>query len=313
MNRDLLQTTLLLNDKNIEDCIYNIRGQQVMLDSDIAYLFDTNVSLLNRQMRRNIGRFPEDFCFQLTDDEIRNLRCQNGTTKLLSSKRRYAPYVYTEHGIIALAGVLKSEIADKMSVEIARKFIQMRKFILENGDVLLALAKLQNKQLDFEDETNRKFEQVFKLIERLDLPKTALFCAGEWYDAFEYISSIISSANQSIILVDPYCDGKAFTFLCNRKDGVNITVIKGKRSKLKTEEVKLFELQYGLIHVKTVDDIHDGYLILDDDVCYALGTSLNCAGKKLFTINKIEDKDTIKFIIDKLGKEVETENSVCLN
>lgn len=144
MKGDLLQTTLLLNDKNIEDCIYNIRGQQVMLDSDIAYLFETNVSLLNRQMRRNIGRFPEDFCLQLTDDEIRNLRCQNGTTKLLSSKRRYAPYVYTEHGIIALAGVLKSEIADKMSVEIARKFIQMRKFILENGDVLLALAKLQN-------------------------------------------------------------------------------------------------------------------------------------------------------------------------
>ncbi len=252
-------------------------------------------------MKRNKTRFPEDFCFRLTKNEANSiLRSQNATSNGLSSKRRYNPYVYTEHGVIALAGVLKSETADKMSVEIARKFIQMRKFILENGDILLALAKLQNRQLEFENETNRKFEQVFRIIERLDLPKTALFCAGEWYDAFEYISSIISSANQSIILIDPYCDGKALTFLAHKKEGVNITIIKGKHSKLKNEELELFESQYGHIDIKEIDDIHDRYLIIDNDVCYALGASLNYAGKKLFTINKVEDKDTIEFIVNKV-------------
>lgn len=104
-----------------------------MIDSDVAYFFGVTVSSLNRQMRRNVDRFPSDFCFQLSDKETNDLRCQKGTTNLLSSKRRYNPYAYTEEGIITLAGVLKNDIAAKMSVEIARKFIQMRRFILEKA------------------------------------------------------------------------------------------------------------------------------------------------------------------------------------
>ena len=299
MSNNFLPSTLILNDKNIEDCIYTIRGKQVMLDSDVAVFFETNVSSLNRQMRRNINRFPDDFCFQLNSLEFKNLRCQNGITN--HGGRRYLPYVYTEHGIIALAGVLRSEVADKMSVEIARVFIKMRKFIIENSDIVLSLARLQNRQLEFENETNRKFEQIFRLIERLDLPKVALFCAGEWYDAFDYISSIISSANHSIILIDPYCDGKALTFLSHRKDGVEITIVKGEHAKLKKEEVDLFKAQYGSIIIKAINDIHDRYLIIDNDICYSLGTSLNYAGKKLFTVNKVEDKDTIEFIVNKVN------------
>ena len=299
MDKNLSTLPTVLSNKDIEDCIYNIRDKQVMLDSDIAELFEVETKYLNTQMKRNISRIPEDFCFQLNSLEFNNLRFQNATSN--HGGRRYLPHAYTEHGIIALAGVLKSDVADKMSVEIARKFIQMRKFILENGDILLSLAKLQNRQLEFENETNRKLEQVFKLIERLDLPKTALFCGGEWYDAYDYISSILASAKQSIILIDPYCDGKALSFLSHRKDGVEITIIKGERSKLKDEEVELFKTQYGQLNIKAIDDIHDRYLIIDNDVCYSLGTSLNYAGKKLFTINKIEDKDTIRFIINKVN------------
>ncbi|MCR4661568.1 MAG: ORF6N domain-containing protein [Clostridia bacterium] len=301
MNNNLLPTTPILNDKNIEECIYCFRGQQVMLDSDIAELFNVETKRLNEQMKRNVERFPSDFCFQLNSLEFKSLKSQNATSNKGRGGKQKLPFVYTEHGIITLAGVLKSDVSAKMSVEIARQFIRMRKFILENGDVLLTLAKLQNRQLEFENETNRKFEQVFKLIERLDLPKTALFYAGEWYDAFEYISSMIASANNSIILIDPYCDGKALSFLSHRKDGVKIIIIKGDHSKLKDEEVELFETQYGLINIKMVNDIHDRYLIIDNDVCYSLGTSLNYAGKKLFTINKIEDKDTIEFIINKVN------------
>ena len=158
------------------------------------YFFGVTVSFLNRQTRRNADRFPSDFCFQLSDKETNDLRCQKGTTNFLSSKRRYNPYAYTEEGIITLAGVLKNGIAAKMSVEIARKFIQMRKFILENGDVLLALARLQNRQIEFENETNRKFDDILKLISKADLPRQAIFSAGQFYDAYEYISSIIRKA-----------------------------------------------------------------------------------------------------------------------
>ena len=173
-------------------------------------------------------------------------------TNIVSSGKQKLPFVYTEHGIIALAGVLKSETADKMSVEIARKFIQMRKFILENGDVLLALAKLQNRQLKFENETNHKFEQVFKLIEKLDLPKTALFYNGEWFDAFDFIVGIIRKAAKSIILVDPYCDNKALSFLKYKSEGVEVLICNTSKSKLENEELSRFESQYGVIKVRTL-------------------------------------------------------------
>lgn len=298
MNNSLLPTISISSNKNIEDCIYTIRGQQVMLDSDIAQLFEVETKALNQQMKRNINRFPEDFCFQLTDDEISNLlRSQNVTSNALSSKRRYNPYVYTEHGIISLAGVIKSNIANYMSVEIARKFIQMRKFILENSDFLLALAKLQNRQLEFENETNRKFEQVFKLIEKLDLPKTALFYNGEWFDAFDFIVGIIRKAKKSIILVDPYCDNKALSFLKYKSEGVEVLICNTPKSKLENEELSRFESQYGVIKVRTLTNLHDRFLIIDEEECYDLGASLNYAGKKLFMINKIDTTAVVKEII----------------
>ena len=182
MDKTLLSTSTL-NNKAIENCIYNIRGQQVMIDSDVAFFSGIETKNLNKQMKRNIERFPEDFCFQLNSIEFKNLRFQNATSNY--GGRRYLPYVYTEEGIIALAGVLKNDIAAKMSVEIARKFIQMRKFIMENGDVLLALAKLQNRQIEFENETNKKFDEILKLISKADLPKQAIFSAGQFYDAYE--------------------------------------------------------------------------------------------------------------------------------
>ena len=301
MNNNQPLNIISIENKNIEECIYNIRGQQVMLDSDIAFFFDVTVSAMNRQMKRNIERFPEDFCFQLSNKEIDDLRCQNGTTKFLSSKRRYNPYVYTEEGIITLAGVLKNDIAAKMSVEIARKFIQMRKFILENGDVLLALAKLQNRQIEFENETNKKFDEILKLISKADLPKQAIFSAGQFYDAYEFISSIIQRANVSIFLIDPYCDSKAFTFLKNKKETVGLTICLSHSSKLENDEISRYESQYGKITIKYLDDNHDRYIIIDKEECYQLGASLNYAGKKMFSIIKNENKEIIDFLLKQIS------------
>ena len=159
-----------IDEKIVENLIHEIRGMQVMLDSDVAFFFGTTISNLNRQMKRNIERFPEDFCFQLSDDEMENLRCQNGTTKMLSSKRRYNPYVYSEHGIIALAGVLKSDIAAKASVEISRKFVEMRKTLIENSNLILMATETKKELLEFENETNKRFDEIYRWKEEKDLP-----------------------------------------------------------------------------------------------------------------------------------------------
>ena len=288
-----LPTIITLENKNIEECIFTIRDQQVMLDNDVAFFFGVETKRLNEQMKRNTDRFPEDFCFKLNSKELKDLGSQNATAKKLSSKRRYNPYVYTEHGIIALAGVIKSDIASKMSVEIVKKFVQMRRFILENGDVLLALAKLQNKQLEFENETNKKFDEMIKLINQSDLPKQALFYAGQFFDAYEYISAIIRRANDSVVLFDPYCDSKSLVFLKNKQPFAQLTICVSDKAKLKEEEVEKFELQYGCVTIKHLNDNHDRYLIIDSKECYQLGTSLNYAGKKMFSIIKVESQKMI--------------------
>ena len=301
MNNNQPLNLLSIENKSIEECIYNIRGQQVMLDSDVAYFFGVETKYLNRQMKRNIERFPEDFCFKLNSKEFKNLRCQNVTFNHTVGSRKYMPYVYTEEGVIALSGVIKSETAAKMSVEIARKFIQMRRFILENGDVLLALARLQNRQIEFENETNKKFDEILKLISKADLPKQAIFSAGQFYDAYEYISSIIRKANSSIVLIDPYCDAKVFTFLKNKKESVKLTICSSHLSKLEKEEIEKFESQYGKISVKHLNDNHDRFLIIDNEECYQLGASLNYAGKKMFDIIKNENKEIIDFLLKKIN------------
>ena len=296
MNNLINNNNSLIQTDEIENKIYTIRGQQVMFDDDLAMLFKTDVSLLNRQMKRNIFRFPDDFCFQVNSLEFKNLRCQNGISS--HGGRRYLPYVYTEHGIIALAGVLKTEVAAKMSVEIARAFIQMRKFILENGDMMLSLAKLQNRQLEFENETNIKFDNILKRIDNLDLPKSALFYEGQWFDAYEFISNLIAKANSEIILIDPYCDDRALQFLKHKNKDCKATICKSSKSKLSEEDISLFEKEYGTVEIHSSDNVHDRYIVLDNTECYSLGTSLNYAGSKLFTINKIEEQNVIKSIIN---------------
>lgn len=299
MSDKLLPTGLL--HQSIEECIYNIRGQQVMLDSDIASLFEVDTKRLNEQMKRNKNRFPDDFCFQLNSKEFKNLKSHFATSNKGRGGKQKLPFVYSEHGIIALAGVLKSDIAAKMSVEIARSFIQMRKFIIENGEAMLTLAKLQNRQLEFENATNQRFDDIIKRFDKYNIPKEALFFKGQWFDAFDYITSIISRANKSIVLIDSYCDSKALTFLAHKKSGVDVRISLNKESKLSDKEVAIFEAQYGKINVKVSNDIHDRFLIIDEEECYSLGTSLNYAGNKLFTINEIEDKHIIKAILNEIS------------
>ena len=295
MNNELLKVN---GEKEIENKIFMCRGMTVMLDSDIADLFGVETRRLNEQMKRNIDRFPKDFCFKINSKEFKNLTSQNAISSY--GGKRHLPYVYTEHGVIALAGVLKSEIAAKMSVEIARTFIQMRKFIIENGDVLLKLAQLQNRQINFELETNKRFDEVIKMITKLDLPKQVLFYDGQYFDAYDFITSLIKRAKESILLIDAYCDSNALTFLKHKSSDVKLTIYKSFKTDLPEEVIEKFKKQYGDIDIRINDTIHDRFLIIDSVECYSLGTSLNYAGKRTFLVNKIEDKLLIQSIIDRV-------------
>lgn len=295
MENDLLKIEI---QKDIENRIFVIRGVQVMLDSDVAELFGVETRRLNEQVKRNQNRFPIDFCFQLNSIEFKNLTSQNATSSY--GGRRHLPFAFTEHGIIALAGVLKSDVAAQMSVEIARTFVQMRHFIMENGDVLLKLAQLQNRQINFEIETNKRFDEILKLINKADLPKQVLFYDGQYFDAYDFISGLIRKAKETIVLIDPYCDERALPFLSNRNDGVNITICKSSKSKMLNNEIDTYAKQYGDITVFDNDNIHDRFLILDKSECYSLGASLNYIGRKTFVVTKIEDEKIIHSILERV-------------
>ena len=287
-----------IDEKIVENLIYEIRGMQVMLDSDVAFFFQVETKIVNKAMKRNQNRFPEDFCFQLKVEEKKVLRCQNGTANSLSSKRRYNPYVYTEHGIIALAGIVKSDVAAKASVEISRKFVEMRKTLIENSNLILMATETKKELLEFENETNKRFDEIYRWKEEKDLPIDKVIAEGKYFDAFDYITNLIARASNSIVLIDPYCDKKALVYLNHKKSEVSLTIYKGPHSKLKDEEIVLYEAQNSKIKVIQKEPLHDRYLILDQNECYLISTSLNSAGKSLMSIIKIELESAKKEIIE---------------
>ena len=285
MNEEIV--ILDINDENkIKELIHEFRGKQVMLDSDIAQCFNVPTSRLNEQMKRNKDRFPEDFCFQLNSFEFRNLTSQNAISSY--GGRRHLPYVYTEQGIIALAGVLRSAVADQMSVRIARVFINMRTALIEYKDQLEIVSKYYGEFIDFKQFTVSKLDDAFTRIEKLEPKKEVLLLSGEYFTAFEEVIKLIERAKESLVLVDPYADDKSLMFLSHKKPGVKVTIYKSKNAKLKAEEVDAFSKQYGEIKVNEYNNSHNRYLIIDSDEVYDLGTSLNRIGGKDFTMNKIE-------------------------
>ena len=273
-------------ESEIKGMIHTFRGKQVMLDSDLAFLFEVETRKVNQQVKRNIDRFPEDFCFQLNSNEFKILTSQN----VISSYggRRHRPYVFTEYGIIALAGVLKSQIANEMSVKIARVFVKMKNTLLSYAEPLKVLAQYYGEFIDFKQFTISKFDEIFTRVEKLEPRKEVLLLSGEYFDAFEAIIKLIECAKESIVLVDPYADDKSLVFLSHKNRGVKVTIYKSEYSKLKHEEIEAFNKQYGEIVVEKYNDAHNRYLIIDSDEVYDLGTSLNRIGGKDFTMNKIE-------------------------
>jgi hypothetical protein len=211
--------------------------------------------------------------------------------------RRHIPYVYTEHGIIALAGVLRSNVADEMCVKISRVFVKMKNTITTLSLPLEFLGKFYGEFIDFKDFTLNKFDEIFKRLEKLEPKKEVLLLDGEWFNAYDAVIKLVERAKESIVLVDPYIDEKSLVFLSHKKTNVKVTIYKGEFSKLKEKEVESFSKQYGEIIVKDYFKSHNRFLILDSDEVYDLGASLNKIGNKIFTINKIEIGEIKKVLI----------------
>ena len=216
---------------DIENLIYVVRNKQVMVDSDLAMLYQVETKALNRAVKRNIKRFPEDFCFQLTTEEAESLKCQSGTSKIQESGkkdgrggRRTLPYVFTEQGISMLASVLHSEVAINVSIGIMRAFVEMRRFIANNALLFERISNVELKQLEYQKKTDEKLEQIFEYISDHEESNQKIFFDGQIYDAFSLLIGLIQKAERKIVLVDGYVDVGTLNILSKKKENVAVTV-----------------------------------------------------------------------------------------
>ena len=289
---------VIIDNKEIQNLIYTFRGKQVMIDSDLAELYKVTTGNLNKAMKRNLSRFPEHFCFQLTESEYENLRFQNGTSSLNNNYggRRYMPHVFTEQGIAMLSAVLKSDVAVEVSIKIMNSFVEMRRFLLSNKELFARLDRVELKQL----ETDKKLEEVFNYIVTNTEVKQSIFFNGQIYDAFSFIVALIQKAKEEIILIDNYVDVNTLNILCKKNKGVDVVITTAGKGSLSTKDIKTFNAQYPKLSVKTNIDFHDRFLIIDKVEVYHIGASIKDAGKKSFGITKIEEKDLIQSLINKV-------------
>ena len=290
------------NVGDIQSKIYTIRNQQVMLDSDLALMYQVETKRLNERVKRNLARFPESFCFQLSKDEYDNLRSQFATSSEEYGGRRYLPYVFTEQGIAMLSAVLNSETAISVSIKIMNAFVEMRRFMANNAMLFERISAVELKQLEFQKQTEEKFEEVFEYISDHAESEQKIFYDGQIYDAFSLIASLIQKATKSIELVDGYVDVVTLNLLAKKKKGVNVNIYTFAKTKLSQTDIKNFNSQYPTLNVKTTNSFHDRFLVLDDKTVYHIGASIKDVGKKCFGITLIQDSTMANDLINRLKK-----------
>ncbi|SDM45839.1 ORF6N domain-containing protein [Pedobacter antarcticus] len=280
-----MENKAIISKQEIENQIYTVRDQQVMLDSYLARIYQVETKNLNKAVKRNTERFPASFCFQLTEEEVENLRFQFGTSSLNYGGRRYLPYVFTEQGIAMLSAVLRSEIAIKVSIEIMNAFVEMRRMLISNASLFHRLDKIELKQL----EADQKFEEIFKALESDKLhSEKGVFYNGQVFDAYAFVSDIIRSAKNSIILLDNYVDDTVLTLLGKRNDNVTVTIYTKSISNQLRLDLQRYNSQYLPIEIEVFSDVHDRFMIIDNVELYHIGASLKDLGKKWFAFSRMD-------------------------
>ncbi len=267
------------DEENIKNKIFSMRGLQVMLDRDLAELYEVETRALKQAVKRNRERFPNDFMFELREDEIDFMVSQS----VIPSKQHLGgakPFVFTEQGVSALASVLTSKVAIEIHINIIRAFVNMRKLISNNALVFQRLESLEQKQFT----NDEKFNKLFEAIEAKSIKPTQ----GIFYDAYLFVSNLIKSAKESIVLVDNYLDESVLTMLCKREQNVSATIYTKNITAQLELDIKKHNAQYPKITLKKFDASHDRFLILDGKELYHIGASLKDLGKKWFAFSKFD-------------------------
>ena len=290
---------MIAEAKDIKSLIYVVRGQQVMMDSDLAMLYQVETKAFNQAVSRNIERFPENFRFQLTKEEFDALRSQIATSNGRGG-RRYRPYMFTEQGIAMLSGVLRSNVAIQVSIRIMNTFVEMRRFIANNSLLFEKVSDIELKQLEYQKSTDEKFDKVFKYIEDHAEAEQKIFFDGQIYDAFSLITSIIRKAQKEIILIDGYVDTDTLNILAKKNTGVDVKIYTYASAQLTNRDTANFNAQYPTLTVKKTQVFHDRFINLDGKSAYHIGASVKDAGKKCFGISLINDPGLVADLLNRL-------------
>ena len=270
----------------IESRIFTIRGMQVMLDSDLANLYVTETKFINRAVSRNQDRFPSDFAFRLSDEEWSALRFQNGTLNGTLSRgkhRKYTPFAFTEQGIAMLSAVLSTPVAIRMSVQIIRSFIELRK---KNHTLSIVFQKF-NELDNWKEETELKLESLFKALSKNDFPSSGIFFNDKIFDAYVFSSNFISKAKKSIILIDNYIDETTLLQLSKRNIKVHCTIYTERISDQLKLDLEKHNSQYPPIEIRILKNTHDRFLVIDEKELYHIGASLKDLGKRWFAFSQM--------------------------
>ena len=285
----------LKEELNIENIIYEIRGKQVMLDSDLAKLYEckNGTKDINKAVKRNIERFPKNFYFQITEEEMKKLWFQSGTANKMI---RSLPYVFTEQGIAMLSSVLHTQIAISQSIRIMDAFVKMRKIISSNlieQKYINELVIKDNERINLLEESFSKLEEKEKI--------NHIFYEGQIYDAYSLLIDIFKGAKEEIIIIDNYADKSILDMITNLN--VKVIIVTKKFNLLKDIDIKKYNRQYNNLKVIYSDKFHDRFIILDKKVLYHSGASYKDLGNKCFGITKMEDKEYLKTIIKNIGED----------
>ena len=274
---------LTVNEQYIQHRIFTLRNQQVMLDRDLAELYQVETRALKQAVKRNIDRFPDDFMFELTVDEINFMVSQN----VIPSKKYFGgakPYAFTEQGVSMLSSVLKSKIAINVNIAIFRTFAKMRKFLSTNATIFQKINDIEQKLLQHEE----NFEKVFKAIEGKSIkPKQGIFFDGQIFDAYKFVNELIKNAKKSITLIDNYIDETVLT-LFSKNQNIDVTIYTKNISKQLQLDLDKYNAQYKPVKIKTFGKAHDRFLIIDEKEIYHIGASLKDLGKKWFAFSKFD-------------------------
>ena len=290
---------VMIDNSKIENMIYEIRGKQVMFNSDVARLYNVETKVLNQVIKRNINRFPEEFCFQITIEELENLslRSQNVTLNKSNNYRglhyKYLPYVLTEQGIMMLSGLLKNDIAAKVNVQIIDAFVKMRKYISTN----LIEQKYINKMVFDHDNEIKLLQESFSKLEKKE-KINHIFYEGQIYDAYSLLIDILSKVKEEVIIIDNYAGKELLDII---KDiSVDIKIVS---SNIDSTLKKKYESQYSNVTFMNNNTFHDRFVIIDRKELYNSGASFKDLGNKCFAITKIEDKEYLETILKNIGAD----------